>query len=96
MNQKTNKMIKEITTILIANRGEITKRVASTAAQMGIQTIGVFAEDERDSKGLPPYYIQFCDQAVSLGEGALSETFLNIDKIVSIAKKHGAQAIHPG
>lgn len=81
-------MIKKI---LIANRGEIAVRVIKSARAMGIQTITLYAEDDQH---LPHAFMS--DEAVSLGAGTLQETYLNQDKILEIAKKHKADAIHPG
>lgn len=86
----TNK-IKKITKILIANRGEIALRVIQTAKTMGIKTVTLFTEEER---GLP--HCHAGDESFSLGSGALKDTYLNQDLIISIAKKCGADAIHPG
>jgi len=81
----------KIKTVLIANRGEIALRVIKTCKRLGIKTITIYAEDDRS---LP--HAQSGDLNISLGIGALSETYLNQEKIVKIAKEHGADAIHPG
>lgn len=81
-------MIKKI---LIANRGEISVRVIKSARAMGIKTITLYAEDD---KHLPHAFMS--DESVCLGAGSLQETYLNQDKILEIAKKHRADAIHPG
>ncbi|MBN8531890.1 MAG: ATP-grasp domain-containing protein [Alphaproteobacteria bacterium] len=80
-----------ITSILIANRGEIALRVMASARAMGIRTIAIYAEDDAH---LP--FVREADEAHSLGDGALKETYLNIEKIVTIAKAAKADAIHPG
>ena len=77
--------------ILIANRSEIAVRVINTCRTMGIATVAVYAEDDLHS-----LHRKLADEAYSLGEGELSETYLNEEKIVDIARKAGAQAIHPG
>lgn len=84
-------MNKKITKILIANRGEIALRVIQTAKKMGIKTVTIFTEEERS---LPHAYAG--DESYSLGVGALRETYLNQELIISLAKKSGADAIHPG
>ncbi len=84
-------MNKKIKKILIANRGEIALRVIRSAKNMGIKTITIFTEDERQ---LP--HAKMGDECVLLGNGALKETYLNQELIISIAKKYGADAIHPG
>ena len=81
----------KIKKILVANRGEIALRVLKTAREMGIKVVTVYAEDD---KNLPHAYES--DEAYSLGMGALSETYLNKKKLIEVAKKSGADAIHPG
>lgn len=81
----------KIKKILVANRGEIALRVLKTAKEMGIKIVTIYAEDD---KNLP--HALFSDEAYSLGQGPLSETYLNKHKIIDIAKKSGADAIHPG
>lgn len=81
----------KIKKILVANRGEIALRVLKTAKEMGIKIVTIYAEDDKD---LP--HALFSDEAYSLGQGPLSETYLNKHKIIDIAKKSGADAIHPG
>lgn len=81
-------MIKKI---LIANRGEIAVRVIKSARSMGIQTLSIFAEDDQL---LPHAYMS--DESISLGAGSLQETYLNQDKIIEIAQRYKADAIHPG
>ncbi|MDD0853333.1 biotin carboxylase N-terminal domain-containing protein [Halobacteriovorax sp. GB3] len=83
--------MREIKKILIANRGEIALRVIKTAKEMGIKTVTIYTEKE---KSYPHSYMG--DESYCLGEGALSETYLNQAKIIDIAKKSGADAIHPG
>lgn len=83
--------MKPINKLLIANRGEIAARIAQTARKMGINVIAVFSEQDRSTlHTIGP------DESWSLGEGSLHETYLNIDKIISIAKQSQADAIHPG
>ena len=77
--------------ILIANRGEIACRIARTAHQMGIQSIAVYSD--ADSKAL---HVRNCDKAVALGGNTAAESYLDIGKIISAAKRSGAEAIHPG
>lgn len=73
--------------VLIANRGEIAVRIASTLRAMGIRSIAVYTDGDTDHLGS-------CDTAVRLG--ADSSCYLDIDAIISAAKQTGAQAIHPG
>lgn len=81
----------KIKSVLIANRGEIALRVVKTCRRLGIKTVTIYSEDDRS---LP--HASAGDDCVSLGIGALSETYLNQEKIIDIAKKYGADAIHPG
>jgi acetyl-CoA carboxylase biotin carboxylase subunit len=81
----------KIKKILVANRGEIALRVLKTAREMAISVVTVYAEDDRD---LP--HALFADEAFSLGQGTLAETYLNKQKLIDIARKSGANAIHPG
>lgn len=81
----------KIKKILVANRGEIALRVLKTAREMGISVVTVYAEDD---KHLP--HALFSDESYSLGSGALSDTYLNKAKLIEVAKKSGADAIHPG
>lgn len=81
-------MIKKL---LIANRGEIALRVIKTCKKMGIESVTIFAEDDRNS-----LHVTEATESYSLGYGALSDTYLNQDKVIEIAKKTGATAIHPG
>jgi acetyl-CoA carboxylase biotin carboxylase subunit len=81
----------KIKKILVANRGEIALRVLKTAKEMGIKVVTVYAEDD---KSLP--HALYSDEAYSLGSGTLAETYLNKNKLIEVAKKSGADAIHPG
>jgi len=80
-----------LTKILIANRGEIALRIILSAKKLAIQTVAIYAESEKESE-----FVQLADEAISLGNGELSSTYLNIEKIVQIAISTGSQAIHPG
>ena len=77
--------------ILIANRGEIACRVARTARRMGIRTVAVYSD--ADAAAL---HVDACDEAYRLGPPPPRESYLNGDAIIAIAKRAGAQAIHPG
>jgi len=77
--------------ILIANRGEIAVRVARTARRMGIRTIAVYSDADKDA-----LHVAACDEAYRLGPPPPRESYLDGDLIIAIAKKAGAQAIHPG
>ena len=79
------------TKILIANRGEIACRVIATAQKMGIQTVAVYSEADKDAR-----HVQLANEAVLIGPAASRESYLVADKIIAAAKATGAQAIHPG
>jgi len=77
--------------ILVANRGEIALRVMRSAKKMGIKTVAVYSEADRDAP-----HVHFADQAVLIGPGPSSESYLKGDRIIEVAKTTGAQGIHPG
>jgi propionyl-CoA carboxylase alpha chain len=77
--------------ILIANRGEIACRVIATAKKMGIATVAVYSEADKEAR-----HVQLADEAVLLGPAPSRESYLVADKIIAAAKQTGAQAIHPG
>ena len=79
------------TKILIANRGEIACRVIATARKMGIQTVAVYSEADKEAR-----HVRLADEAVLLGPAPSRESYLVADKIIAAAKQTGAQAIHPG
>ena len=77
--------------ILIANRGEIAVRIIRTCREMGVQTVAVYSQADSDS-----LHVKLADQAVCVGPGPASGSYLNIANIVSAAAITGAEAIHPG
>ena len=77
--------------ILIANRGEIACRVAATAKRLGVNTVAVYSDADREAK-----HVAVCDEAVYLGGSSPKDSYLKGDAIIAIAKETGAQAIHPG
>ncbi len=79
------------TKILIANRGEIACRVIATAKKMGIATVAVYSDADRDAR-----HVALADEAVHIGPPPSRESYLRGDKIIAAAKETGAQAIHPG
>lgn len=80
-----------ISKVLIANRGAIATRIIRTLDRMNIQSVAVYAESDRES-----LHVQRATEACSLGEGAASNTYLDIDKLLALARQTGCQAIHPG
>jgi propionyl-CoA carboxylase alpha chain len=77
--------------ILIANRGEIACRIIKTARRMGIQTVAVYSEADRDA-----LHVEMADEAVLIGPPAAAQSYLLADKIVEACRKTGAEAVHPG
>lgn len=81
----------KITKLLVANRGEIALRIMRSAREMGISTVAVFSEADRQA-----LHVRFADEAVCIGPPPSSQSYLVMDKIIEAAKKTGANAIHPG
>ncbi len=79
------------TKILIANRGEIACRVIKTARKMGIRTVAVYSDADRDAR-----HVALADEAVHIGPAPSRESYLLADRIIAACKQTGAQAVHPG
>src|SRR4051812_20788337 len=79
------------TKILIANRGEIACRVIKTAKKMGIKTVAVYSDADRDAR-----HVELADEAVHIGPAPSRDSYLQADKIIAACKQTGAQAVHPG
>ncbi len=77
--------------LLIANRGEIACRIMKTAQRLGIKTVAVYSDADRDA-----LHVDMADEAVHIGPAPAAQSYLVIDKIVAAAKETGAEAIHPG
>jgi propionyl-CoA carboxylase alpha chain len=77
--------------ILIANRGEIACRVIKTARRMGIATVAVYSEADRDA-----LHVELADEAVLIGPAASRDSYLSVDRIIAACKQTGAEAVHPG
>jgi 3-methylcrotonyl-CoA carboxylase alpha subunit len=79
------------TSVLIANRGEIACRIARTAKRLGLRTIGVYSEAD-----VGALHVRGCDEAYLIGPSPASQSYLSIDRLISVAKKSGADCVHPG
>src|SRR6202034_3786592 len=77
--------------ILIANRGEIACRIIKTARRMGIQTVAVYSEADREA-----LHVEMADDAVAIGPPPAAQSYLVIGNIVAACKSSGAEAVHPG
>ena len=94
MNTKTtirNKGQGMFTKILVANRGEIARRIMNTCREMGITTVALYSDADRSA-----VHVLGADQALCLGDAEPAASYLNIDKIIAAARETGAEAIHPG
>ena len=76
---------------MVANRGEIAIRVFRTLREMGIASVAVYSDTDRDA-----VFVQHADEAYALGPGLAAETYLNVPAIIDIARRAGAEAVHPG
>ena len=77
--------------ILVANRGEIACRIIKTARKMGIETVAVYSDADKDA-----LHVEMADTAVAIGPPPAAESYLVIEKIVDACKQSGAEAVHPG
>jgi acetyl-CoA carboxylase, biotin carboxylase subunit len=82
---------KSINKILVANRGEIALRVMRSCREMGIKTVAVFSEADRNA-----LFVRYADEAVCIGPPPSSQSYLNMEKILNVCKKLNIDAIHPG
>uniref|UniRef100_UPI002484B88C biotin carboxylase N-terminal domain-containing protein n=1 Tax=Chelativorans sp. Marseille-P2723 TaxID=2709133 RepID=UPI002484B88C len=91
MTQAPNAAPCRFSSLLIANRGEIACRIIATARRMGLRTIAVYSEADRDS-----LHVSMADEAVLIGPPAARDSYLRIDRVIGAALASGAEAIHPG
>lgn len=90
MSQNSNHT-SQISKILVANRGEIALRIMRSAKEMGIKTVAVFSEADRNA-----LHVRYADEAICIGPAPSNQSYLVIEKIIEACKTTGAQAIHPG
>ncbi len=83
--------IKPITRLLIANRGEIARRIIRTAHEMGIATVAIYADGDADAP-----FVHDADSAIALGGKSSADTYLNVEKVLAACNRSGADAVHPG
>ena len=83
--------MRRIAKILVANRGEIAARVMRTCRAMGIATVAVYADPDREAP-----FVRAADEAVAIGPPVSSASFLAIERMLDVARRTGADAIHPG
>jgi 3-methylcrotonyl-CoA carboxylase alpha subunit len=85
------KLYRRFRTLLIANRGEIACRVIRSARAMGLRTVAVYSEADRDAM-----HVAMADEAVLLGPARARDSYLNIERVIEAARKTGVEAVHPG
>ncbi|ERF85298.1 MAG: 3-methylcrotonyl-CoA carboxylase alpha subunit [Bradyrhizobium sp. DFCI-1] len=86
-----SKLYRRFRTLLIANRGEIACRVIRSARAMGLRTVAVYSEADREAM-----HVALADEAVLLGPARARDSYLNIERVIAAAKQTGAEAVHPG
>ena len=80
-----------IRSLLVANRGEIARRIFRTARRMGVSTIAIYSDADAQAP-----HVREADRAVRVGPAAAAESYLNMEAVLAAAREAGAEAIHPG
>ena len=91
MKRNDGLLIKNFGKLLIANRGEIAMRILRAAHELGIETVAVYSDADRNAP-----HVRYAHEAYHIGPSPARESYLVIEKILDVARKSGAQAIHPG
>src|SRR5690606_36973310 len=88
---RTGETMTSIGTLLVANRGEIALRVIQAARRMGLRTVAVYSDADRQAP-----HVRAADTAVRIGPAPAASSYLNVDAVIQAARRTGADAIHPG